>query len=321
MSMKFRTEITITPSVSKIDQHKRVFSLGSCFAHNVTGRLLRNGVECLCNPLGELYNPLSIEQCIKRLLGGQRLTKGELHRRGDVWFSYNTHGLFDTTDPKALLERVGCAVEGGQRALLGADFVVLTLGTSWVYEREGEVVANCHKMPSGEFSRRRLTVEEVVASLERVVDMVAPRKVILTISPIRHLGDGLEGNSVSKAVLRVAVDEVVRSRAEVCYFPAYEILVDDLRDYRFYGEDMTHPSEVAVEYVWERFCGAFMSEEARVKGALFARLAEAASHRPLHPESEEYGRFRSKMLAGAEALLGEFPESAVALRLVELFRR
>lgn len=319
--MKFRTEITITPSLNKIDQHKRVFSIGSCFAHNVAARLLRSGVDTLSNPLGELYNPLSIEACIGRLLGGERLTPEELHQRGDMWFSYHTHGSFDTTDREALLERIDRAVEEGQKALLGADYVIVTLGTSWVYERGGEVVANCHKMPAEEFTRRRLSLEEVVGSLERVVDMVAPRKVILTISPIRHLADGLEGNAISKALLRVAVDEVVRRREGVSYFPAYEILVDDLRDYRFYAEDMTHPSEVAVEYVWECFCRCFMEESARGVGEAFGRLADAASHRPLHPESGEYKRFRETMLSRAEALRREYPESGVAARLVDFFSR
>lgn len=316
MSMKFRTEITITPSVNKIDQHKKLLSLGSCFASLVAERLRRYGVATLSNPLGELYNPLSIERCVRRFRDGELFSKEELCQRGDVWFSYHTHGVFDTTDPDALVERLNGVVRDGQRWLQEADCVILTLGTSWVYEREGEVVANCHKMPAREFLRRRLTTQEVVASLERVVEMLAPRKVILTISPIRHLGDGLEGNSLSKAVLRVAVDELVQRNERVCYFPAYEILLDDLRDYRYYAEDMTHPSGVAVEYVWERFRECFMSGEAQAKGEAFARLAEAADHRPLHPESEEYARFREGVLGKAKTLAEEFPDNEVASQLV-----
>lgn len=317
--MKFRTEITITPSLNKIDQHQRVFSLGSCFAHEMALRLCRYGVETLCNPLGELYNPRSIEAAVGRFLAGERLSEGDLHRRGDLWFSYHTHGLFDTTDREALLDLTGRAVEEGHRALRAADVVIVTLGSAWVYEREGEVVANCHKMPAQEFTRRRLSVEEVVGSLERIVEMLSPRRVVFTISPIRHLGDGLEGNSLSKAVLRVAVDEVTQRYPMAIYFPAYEILMDDLRDYRFYAEDMTHPSEVAVEYVWECFVRCFMDEKTKSVGEAFARLEEAAAHRPLHPESAEYERFCQTMLTRAEALLGEFPESGVAARLVAHF--
>lgn len=319
MSMKFRTEITITPSVSKIDQNCRLFSLGSCFAYEMAEKLEHIGITTLCNPLGELYNPLSIEQCVARLLEGRTVAREELHRRGDMWFSYHTHGSFDTTDSDALLESIGKAVKEGGEALARADVVILTLGSAWVYEREGEVVANCHKMPAGEFVRRRLGVEEVVASLERVVDMLSPRKVIFTLSPVRHLADGLEGNALSKATLRVALGEVCERRKEAFYFPAYEILVDDLRDYRYYADDMTHPSRVAVDYVWERFCDCFMEEKTIRCGEAFSRLAEAAAHRPLHPESEEYCRFRKTMLERAEALCREFPDNPVAARWVECF--
>lgn len=319
--MKFRTEITIAPNLNKIDQHKRVFSVGSCFAHNVAERLLRCGVMTHSNPLGELYNPLSVESCLRRVLGGVKIGPEELFSRGDMWFSYHTHGSFDTPNKELLLERLSGAIEEGQRALKEADCVIVTLGTSWVYEREGEVVANCHKMAAGEFTRRRLSVEEVVGSLERVVDMLSPREVILTISPIRHLGDGLEGNSLSKAVLRVAVDEVVARREGVSYFPAYEILLDDLRDYRYYAEDMTHPSSVAVEYVWECFCRGYMDEKAMAVSERFARLSDAVAHRPLHPESEEYGHFCRTMFERAKRLREEFPQNTIASGFVDFFER
>ena len=317
--MKFRTEITITPSVSKIDQYTKIFSMGSCFAHEMATRLSRVGIATLCNPLGELYNPLSIERAVERICRREEVHEEELCQRGDVWFSYHTHGDFDGLCPQEVCQRINGALERADHWLQQAEVVILTLGTAWVYEREGEVVANCHKMPAEEFRRRRLTVEEVVASLERTIDMLAPRRVILTVSPVRHLADGLDGNSLSKAILRVAIQEIVERRGEAEYFPSYEILMDDLRDYRYYGDDMTHPSRAAVEYIWERFVECHLSREALSVAERFAKLSEAASHRPLHPESREYARFREAMLERARGLVEEFPNNEVASRLVESF--
>lgn len=317
--MKFRTEITLAPAASKIDQHSRILSLGSCFAEEVASKLSLSGVETLSNPLGVLFNPLSIEMALERICRCEKVSEKELCQRGDVWFCYDTHGDFDGVCPKSVCEGINSALERAGEWLQRADVVIVTLGTAWVYERSGRVVANCHKMPAEEFVRRRLSVEEVVASLGRIIDMLAPRRVILTVSPVRHLADGLEGNSLSKAILRVAAEEVSARDGRVSYFPAYEILVDDLRDYRYYSDDMVHPSRVAVEYIWERFAESHLSREAVVSAERFAKLCEASSHRPLHPESEEYNRFRATMRQRAEALVAEFPDNKIALSLVSFF--
>lgn len=318
--MKFRTQIDIRPSQSRLDQQMRVFSIGSCFAEEVAERLVRVGIETLSNPLGTLYNPLSIERAIARMVERRTLVPDELSHRGNLAFSFDTHGCFDGPDGERVAAAINGAIEEGGEALRRAEWVVVTLGTAWVYEREGEVVANCHKVPAREFTRRRLAVGEVVEALERIVAMLPEKHILFTVSPIRHLADGLEGNSLSKATLRVAVDEVVGAHPERChYFPAYEALVDDLRDYRFYGEDMVHPSRVAVEYVWELFAEAYLSPEARRSGAQFARLAEARNHRPLHPESSEYVAFRGAMRLQAEQLLRDFPNNPIASDYVAHF--
>lgn len=317
--MKFRTEITITPSEGKIDHHSRILSLGSCFAEEVASRLQREGIATLSSPMGVLFNPLSIERCVWRISRCERVCEGELHQRGDVWFCYDTHGDFDRVGKESALWGINSAIEDAYEWLQETDTVILTLGTAWVYEREGEVVANCHKMPAREFVRRRLSVEEVAGSLRRTVEMLAPKRVILTVSPVRHVADGLEGNSLSKATLRLAAEEVAESNERVEYFPSYEILVDDLRDYRYYADDMVHPSRVAVEYVWERFKEAYMSGQTVSMGERFARLTEAAEHRPLHPESEEHQHFRETMYLRAKELLELFPDNPIVAKLTSFF--
>lgn len=316
--MKFRTEVAIRPSVNKIDQHCRLLSVGSCFAEEMTARLLQKGITTLSNPLGTLYNPLSIERCIERLAEGCKIGVQDVECVGDRHFCYDTHGSFDSTLAEAVVEGVNRAIEEGCHHLQRADWVVLTLGTAWVYEREGRVVANCHKVPAREFLRRRLSLEEIVESLRRTVRMLGDRHIILTVSPIRHLGDGLVGNALSKSLLRVAASIVEEEWPNVSYFPAYEILLDELRDYRFYADDMVHPSRVAVEYVWEQFAVAYLSEEAKAVGVRFEKLAERLAHRPLHPESSAYALFRQAAREDVLTLLELYPENDVARRMAAL---
>lgn len=317
--MNFRTEITITPSVNKIDQSQKILSIGSCFAEEVAHHLTRVGVEVASNPLGTLYNPLSIEACVERIVARRGVEREELLCRGDVWFSLATHGSFDSPNPEEVVERINRSIDTAHKELKEARWVVLTLGTAWVFEHKGEVVANCHKMPAREFVRRRLSVEEVVTSLERTLAMLEGKQVILSISPVRHLGDGLEGNSLSKATLRLAVEQIAAKYERVCYFPSFEILIDDLRDYRYCGDDMMHPSKAAVEYVWERFCEMFIGREAMCDGELFERLTDARNHRPLHPESKEHRTFRESMFRKALTLGHKFPKNRIAAELTKFF--
>ena len=238
-----------------------------------------------------------------------------------MWFSLSTHGVFDSPDPEAVVAGVNDAIHNAHKHLEESEWVILTLGTAWVYERRGQVVANCHKLPAKEFNHRLMTVDEVVRTLRRTIAHLGGKKIILTISPVRYVGDGLEGNAVSKAILRLAVEEVVANCPEACYFPSYEIFVDDLRDYRYYGDDMVHPSKVGVEYVWEKFCDGYLTREAMANGELFARLASARDHRPMHPESEGFRTFRYSMLQKALSLQKLFPKNEIATSLVEYFAR
>ena len=307
--MKFRTEIEITPSEHRLTHANRIVTIGSCFADNVAERMSACGLCVEANPLGEMFNPQSVVATLQRLAEGRLFTEEELHSRGDLWFAYDSHGAFDGTDKQAVVDRLNAAVRRGSKALQDADTVVITLGTAWVYEREGRVVANCHKVPASEFVRRRLSVDEVVNSLKALAEGVLKDKyIILTVSPVRHLADGLEGNAVSKAVLRLAAERLTEECERVDYFPAYEIVLDDLRDYRFVASDLVHPSQEAVGYVWEKFVECYLDPATVGLCRRVEELRRAVGHRPLHPESEEWVRFKSAMLRKAEGLQKELPE-------------
>lgn len=317
ITMKFRTEIALTPSEWRLSHSNHIVAVGSCFADNVAARMDLWGLPVVANPLGEMFNPKSVVATIERLTEGTPFVAEELHQRGDVWFSYATHGAFDGTDKEQVLAALNEAVVAGHKALAEADTVVLTLGTAWVYERSGRVVANCHKMPAEEFVRRRLSVEEVVESVVGLVEgPLKGKRTILTVSPVRHLADGLEGNAVSKAVLRLAAEQVAERCAGVVeYFPAYEIVLDDLRDYRFVGPDLVHPSQEAVDYVWERFVERYVEPHTAELGRRVEALRRAAAHRPLHPDSSEWAHFKATMLRKAKALQAELPEGTLEQEL------
>lgn len=319
--MKLRTEISLRPSPRKIDQHQRFFLVGSCFVEEMAARLEHIGIQTFSNPLGVLYNPLSIERCLGRVSEGCKIVREELLCKGDMWFSLSTHGSFDSPNPDEVVEEVNRSIDAAHEALGGADCLIVTLGTTGVYERDGEVVANCHKMPASEFTHRMLSLEEVIASLEKIVALAGGRRLIFTISPVRYVGYGLENNAVSKATLRLAVERVVAAHESVEYFPAYEIFMDDLRDYRYYGDDMVHPSKAGVDYVWECFVERYLTREAVADGELFARLADGRNHRPLHPESAEYATFIHSMFRKALTLSHKFPKNEIAASLVRFFAR
>ena len=255
--MKFRTEIEISPLRVQIGYENRVLTLGSCFAAHIAGKLAGAKFRVTENPSGILFNPLSIATAIRSYASPAAVTRDELGFDGDVWYHFGFHGDFSAPTAEEALARMNAARQA-------ADRVILTFGTAWVYERRGEVVANCHRRPAAEFSRRRLSVGEIVESVAELIGgPLAGKQIILTISPVRHVGDTLAGNAVSKAALRLAAEELTQRFGCVEYFPAYEIVTDDLRDYRFYADDLVHPAPQAVTYVWEKFTETVLTDRAR----------------------------------------------------------
>lgn len=300
--MKFRTEIEIAPFRNRISYENRVLALGSCFATHIATRLAAAKLRVTANPTGILFNPLSIAATIAE--APHRLTAEELHTDGDRWYHFGFHGDFAAPSPEEALARMNAARALLNEAIRSSDRVVLTLGTAWVYERNGRVVANCHRRPAAEFRRRRLSVGEVADTLSALFEgPLRDKPALLTVSPVRHLGDGLEGNAASKATLRLAVEELLaRHPRQAEYFPAFEILTDDLRDYRFYADDLVHPAPQALAYIWEQCRTALLSDEARRLLPEVESIVAAAAHRPRDPHGAAHRAFCLRQLERIAAL-------------------
>lgn len=241
--MEFRTPVHIAPFGFRIGHSHKGLLVGSCFADRI-GRIMRNHkLPVTVNPFGTLFNPASIAATLKRLEEHRSYDAGDLTRYEERWISFDHHGAFDGSDCKQTLRRINEALETGAEALRTADYAILTLGTAWVYELRdtGRIVANCHKLPAAMFRRRRMSASEIVETLGEAITRFLPgRKTILTVSPVRHLGDGATENTLSKSTLILAAHALTESLPDCRYFPAYEILMDDLRDYRFYELSLIH---------------------------------------------------------------------------------
>lgn len=298
--MKFRTEIELRPYARQLSHANRMLALGSCFTEAIGGCLAEAKFHIAINPSGVLFNPLSILRTLERYDRATKVTADELHHADGRWFHYDFHGKLADTTPEKTLARLNAAVDTGAEALHAANVVLITLGTAWIFERRdtGETVANCHRQPAETFRRRRLTVEEVVKALEKALEgPLREKQLLLTVSPVRHPGDGLAGNAVSKATLRLAVEELtLRHPDTTAYFPAYEILNDDLRDYRFYADDLVHPSQQAVAYIWERFVESLLTPDTQRLLPRIARIVAASRHRPLVAASSAYRDFCRRQL-------------------------
>ncbi len=292
--LKLRTEIALPKLEAKIDYNREIFTIGSCFAQRIGDELLRNKFRATVNPTGTLFNPISICSTLERIAKCQLINEVDLlpfdvNDSNGGWYHYDFHSSLSASTKEATTQRINQTIERAHDALERSEVVVITLGTAWVYQLEGLVVANCHKQPARNFKREKLCVEQIVEQLQSVIERyLGGKKVVLTLSPIRHIADGLSENSLSKAILRVAIDELVQRNRSVEYFPAYEIMVDDLRDYRFYEVYMIHPSQLAVEYIWSLFCNSTMDTPTMQTKEKIEQIAKAASHRVQNPASQQH---------------------------------
>lgn len=304
--MKFVTSVDITPSVKKISYSDKILLLGSCFADNIGAKFGEHYFQTTVNPYGTLYNPASIAKALSGVVN-REMGIGIIQHNG-LWHSFSHHGSFSRTDKEDLVRaceqsRVQLCV-----ALQQATTVMVTFGTAWVYEYEGEVVANCHKLPANQFVRRRLTVNEILAMWQPIIDAMPDKHWIFTVSPIRHIKDGLHENQLSKAVLLQSIEQLSKlSIANCSYFPSYEIMLDELRDYRFYAEDMVHPSTVAVDYIWQRLVDAYMTADTQNEMRILHQLWRDRHHRFLHPESDEAQSFQEKICKRLQDIQQRYP--------------
>ena len=308
--MLFKTETHITSLKQTITYGDGLLFLGSCFADEVGGICKGLGFNALVNPFGVLYNPVSIANAIHRLQSGNPFSHEEVIQVGEEFFCTFSHNTeFWNHTEQGLLEHINPSLTEANKHFIQSKWVILSLGTAWVYRHleTQEVVANCHKMPSQRFDRFCLSVEEASRCLSDLMQAFPEKQFLLTVSPLRHLNDGLHGNQLSKSTLLLAVDQVCQAHPNAHYFPAYEILLDELRDYRYYKEDMVHPTDQAVRYIWEKFVGfaISLSEQPAMKAA--SELKQMLHHKPLFPDSEAYRKFEWQRQQKTEELAEKFP--------------
>ncbi len=304
--MDSRTEIKISPSAVKISLQSQMVTIGSCFADIMGGRLLANKFSVLVNPFGVMYNPVSVNKILQATLRGSNLSQDLLWQQNGQWFHYDLHSDFFDESASQLLKRSNILLAQTGNFIKKADVLLLTLGTAFVYQLKANqaIVSNCHKAPANLFTKHLLSIAEVTKAIidiyTSLVNLRPHLQVILTLSPVRHLKDGMTENQVSKSILRVACHQASVECPQISYFPAYEIMLDDLRDYRFYKKDMIHPSEIAEDYIWEKFVQTYADKEAIEFMKEWEKITKALAHKPFHVTSAAHQTFlqqtREKLL-------------------------
>ena len=309
--MIFHTEINIKPLEQTVVYADALLFLGSCFADEVGAICKGLGFNALVNPFGVLYNPASIAQSVERLDSGKLFTRDDVIAVGERQYcTFNHNTAFWNTSEDMLLQTINQRLGEAHEHFMKSKWLVVSLGTSWVFKHRmsGQIVSNCHKLPAHQFDREFLTVERSSQYLSGIVEQHPEKQFIFTVSPLRHLKDGMHGSQLSKAALLLAVNEICRQFANAHYFPAYEIMMDELRDYRFYKEDMVHPTEQAVRYIWECFAEFAINASEKPAMNAAAELRQMLEHKPLFPETEAFKRFELQKERKTAELKKNYPD-------------
>ena len=305
---KFRTEVIPDAFPWNISYHSTSFFIGSCFTQHIGTNMQALKFNAEVNPFGVVYNPISVRNSLDTLLKKELFSENDLHFRNENWFSFYHHSSFSNPKKEACLENINSKINSASTKLAETNYLAITFGTARVFRRKEteEIVSNCHKLPASVFKREILSVEQIVAEYISLLELMFKTnpdlKVILTVSPIRHWKDGAEGNQISKSILLLAASQLVEKYENVYYFPSYEIMMDDLRDYRFYAEDMIHLSPLAIKYIWEKFSDVVFDQETLKLFPRIQKINKALSHTPFHSSSKLYKDFCRKTLKEIETL-------------------
>lgn len=284
--MEWQTKISIAKNNYDITHNDRILFMGSCFAENIGQKFIRYGFSSFVNPFGILFNPVSIAKCLENALTNTPLNNNDVVFHNNLWHSFLHHGAFSRDSKESCIDACNESIFQAHEFLKKTDYLILTFGTSFVYLKKGVPVANCHKIPGKEFVKKLYEVEEIVLLYKSLINNLLAfnpgLKIIFTISPVRHWKDGYRENQLSKSVLHLAVNEIQKLYPSFQYFPSYEIVMDELRDYRFYAEDMLHPSPATVDYIWQKFSEAYFSSNTNtiIEDVKKYRILE--NHRPLN---------------------------------------
>jgi len=309
----FRTTVRIDPSSKKISYHDPVLFTGSCFSISI-GRQFESGrMPVMINPYGTMYNPVSVLRVVDAVATNRKYTQDDLYYNDGTWISFKHSTEFSSADSNEVLSMINSRTEEAHRFISGAGFLFITFGTARVYRlaENGMIVSNCHKLPQSRFIQELLGVEEIVelwtAQLDKLERLFPDLQIVFTISPVRHWKDGAHGNQVSKSVLFVAVEKLLEHPSKPSYFPSYELVMDDLRDYRFYGEDMIHISQPAVEYIWDAFCSCYFSGATLECWNAVSGITRSLSHRIKSSDREGARKWATAMLSSIDAVEAKYP--------------
>lgn len=306
--MLFRTELVVKPFQAQLSLASRVLTVGSCFAEVIGNHLRTNKFQVIINPFGTIFNPVSLTSLLETSITSKKVTTAHMIEREERWYHYDFHSGISAFSQDELTQIVGEKMEKTARFIAQSDWIFITMGTAFVYrlQETGEIVANCHKVPSRFFTKRLLEVQEIteaVRALYKELVKLRPQiRILLTVSPVRHIKDGIPENQVSKSVLRLACHELTQQFEHIYYFPSYELMMDDLRDYRFYKKDLIHPSEMAEEYIWDKFVRALVDLPTQEFMKEWQSIRQAIAHQPFHPETAAHQHFLKQTLAKLKAL-------------------
>ncbi len=311
--ISLRSEIFPGFFQKKIDHFSKVMFVGSCFSDNIGQKLEKTKIPSLINPFGVLYNPESVRSAIFSMLENKKYVSGDLDFFNEKWISFAHHGNFSGAKKVDVLKKINDTISDAHEFLENINVLFITFGTACVYEllKTKRIVANCHKVPAKEFRHFLLQVDEIVGNYEKLfveLKKFNPRlEIVFTVSPVRHWKDGAVNNQLSKSILFVAVHKLVEKFEFAHYFPSYEILMDDLRDYRFYADDLFHPNQLAIEYIWEKFCATYFSDKTISVIKEIDKLQKNIGHKVFYPKTEAYKKFISNNLNLIKNLEVQFP--------------
>ena len=300
--MKFRTEVDINASERKIRTEDCIFSIGSCFATEMHGKFSEGQIQSLNNPFGTVFNPYSVNRAVQQIYDAKEYQENDLILANESYISLDHHSSFDSRFVHQSLEKINTNIEEANQFLQNTSFVIITFGTSYIYEflPKNRLVSNCHKIPQKFFKKRFLTHQELSDSISQTIDTLKDIckkdvQILFTVSPVRHTKDGIVENQLSKSKLINAIHESISEKENCHYLPVYELMMDDLRDYRFYKEDMIHPNSQAVQYIWEKFGNAYFTDETKVFINENNKILTALNHKTDDDKNPKYQQFLEKV--------------------------
>lgn len=312
--MKLQTNIPLDKqSLNLIDYQSKVLLLGSCFVENIGDKFDYFKFQSLQNPFGILYHPKAIENVILNAINEKEYDDSDVFHHNERWHCFDAHSDLSSSSKEELLKNLNRAVKQTNQQIKKSTHIIITLGTAWAYRfiETDTIVANCHKIPQKKFLKQIQSVKNIIESLEAIIELIKSvnptTSILFTVSPVRHIKDGFVENTQSKSHLITAIHQVVEPRKNIHYFPSYEIMMDELRDYRFYSEDMLHPNKTAVDYIWERFQKVWISSESIQTMEEVDTIQKGIGHKAFNPESEQYQEFVQKLEVKKSKLQGEYP--------------